>query len=183
MHAAACVSWGFIFLSGCATTVPHEYLDTDSAATITVVANPWIFVSDDGKSAFDRRGFLNLYATDVNRAGNHERYFAVMQSSFDVRLPDNKSTAPVLELQAGDLKIVLQSTAKNLRQLGVAQPFAEPFAAESRWWCFPVTKDEVAAIAQMRNPQVTLVARDARFTYVEFRNGSKELAELSATLR
>ena len=183
MNNAVRVSLSLIFLAGCATVVPRQYLDMDTAATITVVANPWVFVSDDPNSAFDKRGFLDLYALDVNRAGTHQHYFAAMQSSFDAALPDSKSSAPILELEAGGQKITFHSTAQNLRQLGVAQPLEGTFAMESRWWCFPVTKDDVAAVSQTRDPRITLVAQDARFTYVEFRNGSKELTELLATLQ
>ena len=183
MHNAIRVSLSLIFLTGCATVAPRQYLDMDTAATITVVANPWVFVSDDRNSAFGKRGFLDLYALDVNRAGTHQRYFAVMQSSFDAVLPDSGSSGPTLELQAGGQKLEFQSTAQNLRELGVAQPLENKSAMESRWWCFPVTKDDVAAVSQTRDPRVTLVAQDARFTYVEFRNGSKELTELLATLQ
>ena len=183
MHAAVRISLLLVFLSGCATVVPREYLDTETAATITVVASPWEFVTDDPNAAFRKRGFLNLYAIDVNRAGTHRRYFAVMQSSREDALPDGKSSAPVLELQSGDRKMVFQSTAQTLRQLGIAQPLEVPFTSESRWWYFPVTKDDIAAVSQTRDPRIALVVNDARFDYVEFRDGSKELTELWATLR
>ena len=184
MSAAVRVSLLLLFATGCATPVtPHQYFEEETAATITVVARPWIFAVDDPGSAFTRRGFLNLYALDVNRAGTHQRYFAVMQSSFDVVLPDEKSSTPMLEVQASDRKMVFQSTAQNPRQLGIAQPLEQPIALESRWWYFPVTKEDVAAVAQLLSPRIMLVANDARFAYIEFRNGSKELAELSTTLQ
>jgi hypothetical protein len=184
MHAAVRISVSLLLLAGCATVVaPRQYLDKETAATITVVANPWVFVSDDANNGSGKRGFLNLYTLDVNRAGTHQRYFAVMQASFDAAIPDSKSSAPILELEAGGQKMVFQSIAQSLRQLGVGQPLDEPFILESRWWCFPVTKDDVAAVAQTRSPRITLTANDARFTYVEFRSGSKELMELSATLQ
>jgi hypothetical protein len=173
-----------LFLSGCATTAtPRQFLDNDTAATITVVASPWVFAADDPGSAFVRRGFLNLYAFDVNRAGTHQHYFAVMQSSFDAPLPDQKSSMQTLELQANGHKLVFQSTAQSPRQLGVAQPLDQPLALESRWWYFPATKEDIAAVAQLRSPHVMLAINDARFAYLEFRSGSKELTEFSATLK
>jgi hypothetical protein len=184
MPFAARVCLLLLFLSGCATTVtPRQFLDNDTAATITVVASPWIFAVDDPGGAVVRRGFLHLYAFDVNRAGTHQHYFAVMQSSFDVALPDEKSSSPTLEFQASDREMVFQSTAQDPRQLGIAQPLDQPFALESRWWYFPVTKGDVATVAQLRSPRVMLATNDARFAYIEFRDGSKELSELSATLQ
>jgi hypothetical protein len=183
MRTAVLVSSLLLLATGCATQVtPNQYLDEDTAATITVVASPWLFVADNPASAFVQRGYLNLHAFDVNRAGTHQHYFAVMQSSFDVALPDEKSWTPTLEFQAGDRKLVFQSTAQDPRQLGITRPLERPVALESRWWYFAATKQDIAAVAQMQSPRVLLVGNEAQFSYVEFRNGSKQLAELSAAL-
>ena len=172
-----------LLVTGCATSVtPRQYLDEETAATITIVTRPWIFAVANPGVDLTRRGYLNLYALDVNRTGSHQHYFAVMQSSFDIALPDEKSSTPTLEVQTNDRKLVFKSVTQSPRQLGIAQLLAQPIALQSRWWYFAASKEDIAAVAQLQSPRITLVANDARFAYVEFQNGSKELTELSATL-
>jgi hypothetical protein len=172
-----------LFAAGCATSItPRQYLDEETAATITVVARPWIFAVANPGVDMTRRGYLNLYALDVNRTGSHQHYFAVLQSSFDVALPDEKSSTPTLEVQTSDRKLVFKSISQSPRQLGIAQPLAQPIALQSRWWYFAASREEIAAVAQLQSPHVTLVANDIRFAYVEFQSAGKELTEFSATL-
>jgi hypothetical protein len=178
--AAACLS---LILAGCATVIaPREYLDEKTAATITVVAQPWIFTSDAPHSNLSDRDYLNLYAIDVNRMGEHRQYIAVMQSFYAQDSVDETS-APTLELQSAGRTFSLLPSTETPRQLGIAQPLAEPFAQTSRWWYFPVSREDLAAVAQAKNLQAALVMNNARLGYVVFRDGSVELSEMSATLR
>ena len=181
MRVAVLVVLSILF-SGCVTQAPRQYLDENTAATITVVTNPWIFVSDDAAVAFDKRGYLSLYAFDVNQVGSHQRYLAVLQTSFGTVLPDEKSSTPVLEIQAGGRKLQFQSTPQTLLELGSSRPIDKPITVQSRWWYFAVDNKDLATIAQLPAPRAVLVANDTRFSYVEFRNGSKELMALSAAL-
>jgi hypothetical protein len=177
--AAACLS---LMLAGCATAIaPREYLDEKTAATITVVAQPWIFTSDAPRSNINERDYLNLYAIDVNRMGDHRQYIAVMQSFF-AQDPVNQTLDPTLELRTAERTLSLTPATETPRQLGIAQPLAEPFAQTSRWWYFPVSREDLAAVAQSKNLRAALVMNDTRMGYVVFRDGSAELSEMSATL-
>src|SRR5262245_32988080 len=72
-----------LVMAGCATTRPagpREYLDEQTAATITVVSDPWIFTRERFGAKVDEQDFLNLYGIDVNRQGDHRQYIAVLQS-------------------------------------------------------------------------------------------------------
>ncbi len=172
-----------LILAGCAaTTAPREYQDEKTAATITAVAKPWIFTADTAQSAPNSRDFLNVHAIDVNRGGEHRQYFAVMQSFF-VTSPDGDASGPQLELQTPERTISLQPVTQTPRQLGIAEPLEQPFALESRWWYFPVSKEDLATVARSKNLHVALVTSDSRIAYVVFRDGSAELTQLAATLR
>ncbi len=172
-----------LILAGCATNLaPREFQDEKTAATITAVAKPWIFTAVNEQGTSNNHDFLNVHAIDVNRAGDHRQYFAVMQSFFAAG-PDGDAAGPVLELQTPERTISLQPATQAPRQLGIAQPLEQPFALESRWWYFPVGKEDLAMLARAKNLHVALLMRDARVPYVVFRDGSAELTELSATLR
>lgn len=179
---ASLVSIAVLFLAACAgprTVTPKEYLDEQTAATIRVVADPWIFTRDRTGAAADQSDFLNLYAIDVNRQGDHRQYIAMLQWA----PPPESSTAtlPTLELQAGERLIALQPTTEDARKLGIAQPIAESYNA-SKWWYFPVDKQVLGDIARAQDLRATFVMNDERIPYAIWRDGSAELAELTAVL-
>lgn len=175
IFAAAVLS----LLPGCASeraAGPREYLDEKTAATITVVADPWIFANDRA-AAGDERDFLNLYAIDVNRMGDHRQYLAVLQW-----WPLAATAAPTLELRAEDRTIALQPITVDARELGLAQPVETAHPPTSKWWYFPVDKQALATVARSQNLQATLVVRDERIAYVMWRDGRSELVELTDAL-
>jgi hypothetical protein len=156
---------------------PKEYLDEQTAATIRVVADPWIFVRD--RSAADaERDFLNLYAIDVNRMGEHRQYIAVLQWSPPLQ---SEGVVPTLELRAGERAITLQPAGESPRQLGIAQPVAQSYSS-AKWWYFPVEKEALTAIARAHDLQAAFVLNDTRIPYTIWRDGRAELAELTEVL-
>ena len=172
-------------LSGCTATrtvEPREYLDEQTAATITVVKDPWIFTREqDMARDGEQRAFLHLYAIDVNRMGDHRQYLAVLQS-----LPSAEAQKiaipPTLELSTGTERTRLQATAQNPRDLGIAQPVAESFTMTAAWWYFPVDKQALAEIANTRDLQAALIVGDEHVPYILWRDGREELSELTAVL-
>lgn len=193
-----------LVLAGCATTravTPREYLDEATAATVTVVAEAWIYSEKrarpaatpmDNRSAAagafpsefasDNRDFLSVYAIDVNRMGSHRQYLAVLQSHPRDGTSGATGPTPTLELGIADRTLSLQTITQTPRALGIAQAPAEAAMRGSRWWYFPVGKDVLAAIAGSRDLQAALVVEGERITYEVWRDGSAELAELTAVL-
>jgi hypothetical protein len=164
------------------TVTPREYLDEQTAATITVVKDPWIFTREqDMTRDAEQRAFLHLYAIDVNRMGDHRQYFAVLQS-----LPSAEAAkaaaAPTIELKAGAAQTTLQPIDANPRELGIAQPVAEAYTMTAAWWYFPVDKQVLATIANTRDLHATIIINDERVPYILWRDGREELSELTAVL-
>lgn len=193
-----------LVFAGCATTravTPREYLDEETAATVTVVADAWIYsekrarpaaasmgnrsapaAAFPGEFAPDNRDFLSVYAIDVNRMGSHRQYLAVLQSHPREGASGAADPTPTLELGVADQTLSLQPITEKPRALGIAQAPAETAMRGSRWWYFPVGKDILAAIAGSRDLQAALVVDGERITYEVWRDGSAELAELTAVL-
>jgi hypothetical protein len=175
--------WVTLLLAACATphsVTPREYLDEKTAATITVVADPWVLASERSAEN-DERDFLNLYAIDVNRMGEHRQYLAVLQWW---PTPDAVSgkVAPTLQLLATDRTITLSPTPEDARALGIAQPVAQTTALGSKWWYFPVSKDVLADLAKSPDLRATLVAGSTQTSFTKWRDGSAELIELTDAL-
>lgn len=194
-----------LILAGCATTrviTPREYLDETTTATVTVVADPWIYSEKrtrpestlmDHRSAVSaaladelapgERDFLSVYALDVNRMGSHRQYLAVLQSLPRISKSGAEGPAPTLELQVADQTMSLQTIKETPRELGIAQAPAKAETHGSRWWYFPVGKETLTAMAGSRDLQAALVVDGDRTAYEIWRDGSAELAELTMILR
>jgi hypothetical protein len=173
-----------LVIAGCATTQPsgpREYLDEQTAATITVVSDPWIFTREHFGAAVDENDFLNLYAIDINRQGDHQQYIAVLQSIPLQATPDTRP-APTLELQAGGRKISLTASPDEPKQLGIARPVAVSYTLTSRWFYYPVSKETLNAVATAPDLVASLRDEGRRVPYVLWRDGRAEMAELTAVL-
>jgi hypothetical protein len=170
-----------MLLGGCATPTvePHHFLDEETAATITMVAEPWIFIGDQIAYAAKDRGYLNLFGVDVNRMGTHRQYIAALVSTPPALSDPSKLT---LELRGGGQTLTLQPTMEETRKLGFVKPLAPAYSPAARWWYFPVTKEILGTIMRSTDLDVAVVAVDTRMVYTKWRDGSAEIAELTAVL-
>jgi hypothetical protein len=164
-------------LGGCATksVLPREYLDEQTAATITVVADPWIFTRKDAPPQLD---FFNLYAIDVNRMGDHRKYFAVVHYWPSAELSANGS-APKLVLTAGAQEFEFAATSASPREVGLAQPLDKSAPSSAQTWLYPVNQEILRSIAQTRQLDARLVSDKANALYAVWRDGSTELSEFA----
>jgi hypothetical protein len=179
-------------LGACATSQdvgPREFLDEQTAATITIVADPVIFVSEAaGPRGLDRerspfiqnanRDYLELYGIDVNRMGSHRQYFVVQKWL----TPDDAEARPILELQADGSTIELRATPEDPRKLGISAPPAPIFSKSAKWWYFPTDTATLRRIAGASSLDASLVIGEGRMVYEIFTDGRAQLGELAATL-
>ena len=166
-------------IGACTTSksvTPREYLDEQTAATITVVADPWIFTR---KNAAPQLDFFNLYAIDVNRMGDHKKYFAVVHYWPNAELAPNGTGAPALVLTNGTQELRLEASAATPREAGIAQPLDKSAPATSKTWLYPVDKQALQSIAQTRQLSATLITDKVNAAYAVWRDGSTELSEFA----
>jgi hypothetical protein len=165
-----------LVLAGCATSksvAPREYLDEQTAATITVVADPWIFTRKNAPPQLD---FFNLYAIDVNRMGDHKKYFVVVHYWPGAEMT---GTPPTLLLNGGSQELKLQAIGEDPRKLGIAQPLDKSAPSSSRSWFYPVDTESLQAIAQTRQLAAALRTEASTADYAVWRDGSSELSEFA----
>jgi hypothetical protein len=168
-------------VAGCTTTkpvTPREYLDEQTAATITVVADPWIFTRKNAPPQLD---FFNLYAIDINRMGDHRKYFAVVHYWPSPQLVANDTGAPMLVLSGGSQELKLAAVSESPRELGIAQPLDKSAPASAKTWLYPVDQASLQAIAQSRQLAATLATDTTNAEYAVWRDGSTELSEFATT--
>ena len=165
-----------LVVAGCASNksvAPREYLDEQTAATITVVADPWIFTRKNAPPQLD---FFNLYALDVNRMGDHKKYFVVVHYW---PAADMNATPPTLVLNDGRQELKLQPIKEDARKLGIAQPLDKAAPSSAKSWFYPVDKASLQAIAQTRQLAAALTTQQANADYAVWRDGSSELSEFA----
>jgi hypothetical protein len=168
-----------VVLAGCAANksiTPREYLDEQTAATITVVADPWIFTRKNAPPQLD---FFNLYAIDVNRMGDHKKYFVIVHYWPEGEMT---TTAPTLVLNGGSQELKLLPAKEDARKLGISQPLDKAAPSSARNWFYPVDKTTLQTLAQTRQLGATLVTSTTNADYAVWRDGSSELSEFAVAI-
>jgi len=101
---------------------PDEYLDEETAATLTIVAEPMVFACDRRDLGAYARDYLTLAAVAVNR-NRHVSYvlLAYFWSTVAPHLrPDALPAPELLVLQADDRQIELHRGAPTARDAGIS---------------------------------------------------------------
>jgi len=176
---------GLIALAACATqsgTTPREYLDETTAATITVVSRPWVFVEAPSAATTATRDFLNVYAIDVNRSGDHRQYLAVLQW-WPREGTSNARESKTLDLAVGDRTVALNSAADEPRKLGIAQPLDSSAPSGSQWLYFPVDKQLLQDLSVAAVSRATLTSHESTIQYTMWKEARAEVAAFTTTLR
>ena len=107
---------------------PREYLDEQTAATITVVAEPLLFALPRPELAANVRDYVTLAAAAVNRNGKVSYVLiAYFWSTVDPRLRRDAMPSPEpLVLQADDRRIELKLRGHSAHEAGIGMPVHAP---------------------------------------------------------
>ena len=150
-------------MAGCAATSPasgeREYLDEQTAATVTVGAPALVFAHERADLAVHARDYLTLVPLDVNRSGAHARYFlGYVWSTIDKRtLADQPQSLPRIEVIADGRRIPLPTHAGSLRELGLGEvPVPSP-ARSATLLIAPASREEQAFIAAATEVRAVLL--------------------------
>jgi len=169
----ACIATLIVGCAGERVITPRQYLDEQTAATITVVADPWVFNRQGTTPQLD---FINLYAIDVNRMGDHRQYLVVVQYW---PAPEWSSAQPTLEIYAGEQRVSLKPSEASPRELGVEESFDTSAPRSAERWFYPVDREQLARIARTNHTSIALVKDDLHAAYAVWRDGSAELNEFA----
>jgi len=107
---------------------PQEYLDEETAATITVVAQPLVFAYARRELAANARDYATVAAAAVNRSGNISYVLIVyLWSTVDPRLRTDAAPAVGhLILHADDRRIDLLLKGHSPHDAGIGVPVHAP---------------------------------------------------------
>jgi hypothetical protein len=107
---------------------PQEYLDEETAATITVVGEPLVFACPRPELAANVRDYVTLAAAAVDRNGKVSYVLiGYFWSTVDPRLrPDALPSPEPLVLQADDRRIELALRGHSAHEAGIGMPVHAP---------------------------------------------------------
>ena len=137
---------------------PQEYLDEETAATITVVAEPLVFACPRPDLAANVRDYVTLAAAAVDRNGKVSYVLiAYFWSTVDPRLRQDKLPSPEpLVLQADDRRIELALRGHSAHEAGIGQPVHAPPGAALTPNVYGTELATLRFVAEAR--QLTIVA-------------------------
>ncbi len=134
-QARATAAWSLALLTlaanpACAGDKPvYEYLDEQTAATVTTALEPLIFARERPDLAVNARDYVSLVPIEVNRSGERRYYwFGYLWSTIDRRDGETPlAQGDQLVLLADDRPIALQAASGAMRELGIARgPLKRP---------------------------------------------------------
>lgn len=173
--------WGAAFLGlilqACASApAPRSYLDTRTAATITVQEQPVVFARDEQMRAINVRDYAQLGAIEVNRMGERQLYLvATLWSTIDRTASERERLAAAFAqviVHADDQPIALVRATGPTRPIGVGtRPYEAPSPGAQELY-FPVTRAALQGIAHSRSLSLTTGGSgDSTWRFSEWRNG------------
>jgi hypothetical protein len=179
MRTLICVGT-LALLSACVVTpsvAPRQYLDEQTAATITAVPEPWIFHREGTTPQLD---FVHLYAIDVNRMGEHRQYLVVLKHW---PAPDFASQPiPALEVNAQGQQVRLDAVEASARELGVGQSLDNTAPKGAQSWFYLVDQSVLEVVSQGPGVKLGLAHSDGHASYIVWRDGHAAFHALSETL-
>jgi hypothetical protein len=108
----------------------REYLDEQTAASVTAAAQPLVFARERSDLAANARDYVSLVPIEVNRSGQrHYYWFGYLWSTIDRRTNGEAllTEGDQFVLLADGRPIRLQAAAGSLREAGVAEaPVSRP---------------------------------------------------------
>jgi hypothetical protein len=127
-----------VALSACTTlpgtASPEEYLDPETAATISIVGKPLVFAHERPERAAHMRDYVTLAAAAVNRSGKTDYVLVAYDwTTFDEhgRSGETASAATTLVVAADDRRITLRLAGHSAHDVGIGTPVHPPPAGSA----------------------------------------------------
>lgn len=129
-RAAACATLALCAtLTACSSAParPPQYLDPDTAASVTTVTTPIVFARAHQDVAANARQYVTVAAVSVNRSGHFDYVLLVyLWSTVDPRLGAHRHPGQNIILLADDRAIRLVRDGSSLHQVGISAPLHAP---------------------------------------------------------
>lgn len=146
---------------------PKEYLDQDTAATVTVVSRPLVFAIPRTELAANARDYLTLAAAAVDRNGKVSYVdVAYFWSTVDPRMRTDPLPSPdALILQADDRRIELRLKGQSAHDAGIGVPVHVPPGTTAAPHVYGIDLATLRFLAEARNLAVVVDSNGTLLNY------------------
>ena len=178
----------FLLCSGCAHTAPpadktliSEYLDPQTAMTVRVVAEPFVYGRDVPELAVNARDYLSVGAVELDNMGRHRIFLALVSwSTIDrARIGAPMPALPErLEMGAREWRVASHTP----RELGAGNPLLEPPVSRMGDSWFEMKAADIRAFADHPPDSLDVMVDGVRQHYTLWRRADAALTEFASTL-
>jgi|SRR5581483_119852 len=181
---AACATVALcVALAACsfAPTQPPEYLDPDTAASVTTVTSPIVFARAHQDVAANARQYITAAAVSVDRSGHYEYVLLVyLWSTVDPRLGADRHPGQNLVLLADDRAIRLVRDSRSLHQAGISTPLHAPKHVRGQPRIYRTDLEALKFVAQARRVRLLLEGDEDPRPFDVWTDGRGALAQFAA---
>jgi hypothetical protein len=158
---------------------PHEYLDEQSGATVTVMDKPLLFARERSERAANLRDYVTMMAACVNRGGKRDYLLiAYIWSTLDARYEPARPVAETLTLLADDRRIRLDASGGTPADFGLKRAVGAPEGRTLNALVYPTDLDTLRFIGAARDLQVQAKVADDVVSYMLWDDQRKALDRL-----
>ena len=177
-----------VLCGACAHTAPPaepsrvtEYLDPNTAMTVRVVSEPFIFGRDVPELAVNARDFISLGAVELDNMGKH-RYFLALVSWSTIDRARIGAPIPALpeRLEIGPREWRVASHAP--RELGAGEPLLEPPVTRIGDSWIEMRPDDIRRLAGAPPESIDVTVDGNRQRYTLWRRADEALTEFASNL-
>jgi hypothetical protein len=146
---------------------PHEYLDEETGATVTLASEPLVFAYSRRELAANARDYLTLQAASVNRSGKVTYVLiSYVWSTVDPRMREEPLPVPdLLVLHADDRRIQLNARGHTAREAGIGMAVDAPPASNAAPTVYGTDLATLRFIAESRHLALALETERSTLTY------------------
>jgi hypothetical protein len=167
-------------LSGCGAEHPRakEYLDPQTAVTVRVVAEPFIYAHDVPALAANVRDYLSVGAVELNNMGRRTYYLALVAWSTVDRKRLGAPAAPLpatLRLSLGTSVREFTPATRDPRSIGVGLPLFRPATGYLGDTWYALTAADLRALAAAPPATFELVDEQGPISYALWRDATPAL--------
>lgn len=179
-------------VSGCAhSPVPAEpsrvaeYLDNETAMTVRVVTEPFVYGRDVPELAVNARDYLSVGAVELDNMGKHRFFLAIVSwSTIDrarLKLAAPPSPERVEWVATGRAR-AWPVTTHQPRELGVGMPVLDPPVTRLGDSWVEVKPTDLREMADAPPDSIDVTVNGVRQRYTLWRRGDAALREFAAAL-
>lgn len=160
---------------------PSEYLDLDTAASVTTVSKPIVFARAHQDVAANARQYATVAAVSVNRSGRYDYVLLVyLWSTVDPRLGAHRHPGQNVILLADDRAVRLVRDSRSLHEVGISTPLHAPEHMHGQPRIYRTDLETLKFLAQARRVRLLLEGDEDPRPFDVWEDGRDALAQFAS---